>query len=64
MLVKKIDHDDLKQALDQKASKQFTVMAFDKIKQLHEISMDMYVFMNELTKNAIFPEQIDNIQQK
>lgn len=64
VLVKKIDHDDLKQALDQKASKKYTEMAFDKIKQLHEISMDMYVFMSELTKNAILPEQLENINQK
>ena len=56
MLVKKIDHDDLQQALEQKASKKYTEMALEKIKQLHEISLDMYVFMNELTKTAILPD--------
>lgn len=64
MLVKKIDHDDLQQALEQKASKKYTEMALEKIKQLHEISLDMYVFMNELTKTAILPEQQENINQK
>lgn len=39
-------------------------MAFDKIKQLHDIQMQTHVFLLELTKSAIQTEGQESLNQK